>query len=235
MDSSQRPRPARAYRAHDPRQVLGRLAICGAAGLAMAWLLRSEQVWGLPSVAGWDVGAALFTGLSWWIIARHDAAQTHARAAADDPGRRVGWALTVAASVFSLFASIVVLRSAPQAPPARRDLLVGLSLGGVALAWLVTHTASALRYAHLYYRDREERSCGGLEFPGGHPPSYMDFAYFAFTIGMCFQVSDVTISSPNIRRAVLGHALLSFVYSTTIVALALNVVFGLFQGGAGGR
>ena len=44
---------------------------------------------------------------------------------------------------------------------------------------------------------------------------------------MCFQVSDVTISASHIRRAVLLHALLSFVYNTTILALALNLAFGL--------
>ena len=44
---------------------------------------------------------------------------------------------------------------------------------------------------------------------------------------MCFQVSDVTISASHIRRAVLMHALLSFVYNTTILALALNLVVGL--------
>ena len=43
---------------------------------------------------------------------------------------------------------------------------------------------------------------------------------------MCFQVSDVTITSPQIRRAVLGHALLSFAYNTVILALALNLTGG---------
>ena len=62
--------------------------------------------------------------------------------------------------------------------------------------------------------------------PGAHPPCDMDFAYFAFVIGMCFQVSDVTISSARIRRTVFGHSLLSFVYNTVIVAVVLNVVIG---------
>jgi uncharacterized membrane protein len=57
----------------------------------------------------------------------------------------------------------------------------------------------------------------------------MDFAYFSFTLGMCFQVSDVTISSSRIRRAALLHALISFVYNTTILALALNLAFGLLS------
>jgi len=87
------------------------------------------------------------------------------------------------------------------------------------------HTTFTLRYAHLYYRDDD--NIGGTEFPGGTMPSYMDFAYFAFTVGMCFQVSDVQVTSPQIRRAVLLHATMSFLYNTAILAFVLNLVFNL--------
>jgi len=98
-----------------------------------------------------------------------------------------------------------------------------LAIGAVGLAWTLTHTAFTLRYAHLYYRGRER---GGLTFPGTDEPCEMDFAYFAFTIGMCFQVSDVVVCDARVRRTALAHALLSFVYNTTILALVLNLVFG---------
>jgi uncharacterized membrane protein len=92
-------------------------------------------------------------------------------------------------------------------------------------AWALTHTAYTLRYAHLYYRDDGDGE-GGLAFPGKEAPAYLDFAYFAFTLGICFQTSDVTITSRLIRRAVLGHAVLSFAYNTTIVATAVSLVVG---------
>lgn len=60
-------------------------------------------------------------------------------------------------------------------------------------------------------------------FPGTERPDDLDFAYYAFTIGMCFQVSDVQISSREIRRATLIHALISFVFNTTILALTVNI------------
>ncbi len=104
--------------------------------------------------------------------------------------------------------------------------MAALCLLAVVFAWLLTHTACTLRYAHLYYRDDRE-GVGGLTFPGERPPDYLDFAYFAFTVGMCFQVSDVTITSRLIRRAVTGHALLSFAYNTAVLALALNLLTGL--------
>ncbi|MCB0603733.1 MAG: DUF1345 domain-containing protein, partial [Saprospiraceae bacterium] len=54
-----------------------------------------------------------------------------------------------------------------------------------------------------------------------------DFAYFSFTLGMTFQVSDVAISSRKIRRIVLLHSLLSFGFNATIVAMSVNIIAGL--------
>jgi uncharacterized membrane protein len=149
-------------------------------------------------------------------------------AAADDPGRHAVSALVLLASAIGLFATSVVLRRARALAPEARDLFVGLCLLAVATAWLLTHTAYTLRYAHLYYRDGGQGDEGGLTFPGESPPAYLDFAYFSFTVGMCFQVSDVAVSSARIRRATLSQALLSFLYNTVILAVALNLVVGIF-------
>ena len=90
-----------------------------------------------------------------------------------------------------------------------------------------------LRYAHLYYRPTEGgHNAGrqqGLEFPNDTEPDFLDFTYFSFVIGMTFQVSDVTISSREIRRLALVHALLSFAFNTLLVALTINVVSGIIQ------
>jgi predicted Co/Zn/Cd cation transporter (cation efflux family) len=53
---------------------------------------------------------------------------------------------------------------------------------------------------------------------------------FAFTIGSCFQTSDVAITSRSIRRMALVHAIQSFAYNTTVIALMLNVMFSLMSG-----
>jgi uncharacterized membrane protein len=210
------------------RRGVVRLAISAAAGVTTALLLSKCGVPGLHHVAGWDVGSIVFAGLGWVRIMMMDAAGTRRRAAGEDPGRTTVWFLVLAASAFSLFAALVVMRNARIAGFETRGVVVALCLLAVAMAWTVTHTSYALRYAHLYYRDDNE-GIGGLEFPNEAAPCYFDFAYFAFTVGMCFQVSDVVVSSPQIRRAVLGQALLAFVYNTTIMALALNLVFGLLN------
>lgn len=81
-----------------------------------------------------------------------------------------------------------------------------------------------MHYAHLYYLRSSQGS--GLSFPGDEPPDDLDFGYFAFTVGMCFQVSDVAVTSKHIRRSVLAHSLFSFVFSTAVIAIALNLALG---------
>jgi uncharacterized membrane protein len=112
--------------------------------------------------------------------------------------------------------------------PDLRDMetIGGLSVAvmaalGVISAWGVLHTSYALHYAYLYYRS--EKSAGGLTFPSEQDPDQFDFAYFAFTIATSFAVSDVDVTDRVIRRAVLGHQILSFFYNTSILALVINL------------
>jgi uncharacterized membrane protein len=72
-----------------------------------------------------------------------------------------------------------------------------------------------------------EKHARGLQFPGEEAPDYWDFLYFSMTIGMTFQVSDVTISAKAIRRLVLVHALISFLFNTVIIALTINEMVSL--------
>ena len=78
-----------------------------------------------------------------------------------------------------------------------------------------------LRYAHEYCLEGS-----GIDF-GPDPPTFSDFAYFAFTIGMTYQVSDTPIASSLIRRTATRQALLSFLFGTTILAVTINVVASL--------
>jgi uncharacterized membrane protein len=64
---------------------------------------------------------------------------------------------------------------------------------------------------------------------GTMAPDYRDFAYTAFTVGMTFQVSDTDITSQEMRRAVLRHALLSFLFGAVILATTINVIAGLLN------
>ncbi len=216
-----------AFPRHVPPHAHGRLATAVVVGVATAFLIPARLGLAVRLLAAWDVAALVMTTFAWMIILHAGPAETHRHAGSDDPGRRAVNILVILASAVSLLATAVILRQAQGQPPGVRDLFVMLCVLAVASAWVLTHSAYALRYAHLYYRDDQE-GVGGLDFPGGGAPSYLDFAYFAFTIGMCFQVSDVSVPSRQIRRAVLGQSVLSFLYNTAILATAINLAVGVF-------
>jgi uncharacterized membrane protein len=195
------------------------LALC-AASVTVVLLARFN--WMVRVVAGWNALAATELALSFWVIASSNAAETRARAESREPGRTAASFVVRVLSPACLFLSMYLLRHAGDIAVELRRPLVLLCLAAVVASWFLTHTAYAAHYARLYFRRG-----GGLGFPGDRPPDYWDFVYYSFTIGMCFQVSDVDVTEPCLRRATLGHAVLSFAYNTAILALALNLVAGL--------
>jgi uncharacterized membrane protein len=211
----------------DPRAAGGRLALSAILGAIATALTPSSVEWPARAMVGWDAAALLLCTLAWLNILRCGPAETRRRAALEDPGRRFVFVIAVLASLFSLFAAVVVLKHIRTLPPEHAETWTVLALAAVVLSWTVTHTAFTLRYAHLFYRGRT--AAGGLRFPGTDTPCDLDFAYFAFTIGMCFQVSDVTIESWKIRHAVLLHSVISFLYNTTLLALSLTMVTTLLS------
>jgi uncharacterized membrane protein len=82
-----------------------------------------------------------------------------------------------------------------------------------------------LRYADLYYND----GVGGVDFPGDEDPDYRDFAYLGFTVGMTYQVSDTNVTSRAIRRTIIRHALISFLFGTVIIGVTINVMAGFVR------
>ena len=74
-----------------------------------------------------------------------------------------------------------------------------------------------------------DAECGSAR--GQPPPGKLcaHFAYVAFTIGMCYQVSDTTVRNRRIRRTVLSHALLSYVFGVAIVGGSVNLIAGLIR------
>ena len=215
----------RKHRLLSPRRAVGRLVLSLAAGVIALLLVPSETAWTVRAMVSWDATATALLVQSWAILARSDGARTEQRASDEDPGGAVVFAIAILSSLFSLLAATLVLREVRGHTAG--NLWLALSLLSVALSWCVTHTEYTFRYAHLYYRGAVN---GGLVFPATERPDDLDFAYYAFTIGMCFQVSDVQITARELRRATLIHALISFVFNTMIVALALNVVSQLLDG-----
>lgn len=216
----------RAYSWYDALGARGRVVVCLIIGTVVVVLLRASG-WPVRLVAGWDAACVALLTSAWVTISAADPAQTRRRAAAEDPGRTAVWIFVIVSGAFSIGGATLLLPRAGTLAPESTTALVSLCLLAVVSAWLLTHSAYSLRYAHVYYRD-DHQGAGGMEFPGKRAPDDLDFAYFSFTVGMCYQTSDVTVSSFAIRRMVLVHAIISFAYNTVILALALNLIFALF-------
>ncbi len=225
MDADAPGRHHARHHAFNPRHALARVAIAVASGAA-AYAVAQTRL-GNPTAAlmGWDAAGGVLLGMSWALFATADAALTRSRAADEDPGRRLVYFIVVFTSLVTVLAATALVGTVHDLAPGSKHLVAGLCLVAVVLAWALTHTAFTFRYAHLYYREDAE-GVGGVDFPGKQPPAYFDFAYFAFTVGMCFQVSDACVSSPQIRRSVLLHAVISFAYNSILLAFVLNLVFG---------
>lgn len=148
-----------------------------------------------------------------------------------DSSRTMIFILVVGASLVSLFAIVILLKSIKGSSKEEVAGYVLLVITSVVVSWFFVHTIFALRYAHLYYDTDDDhghsKEVGGLEFPGEKSPDYLDFAYFSFVLGMTFQVSDVEISCRPMRRLALVHGLISFAFNTAIVALSINVISGM--------
>jgi uncharacterized membrane protein len=200
-----------------------RLAFSALGGAAAALVSCWFVAWQATVLIAWEVAAGGFLLRVWRDVLPQDATATARHASVEDGSRLVADLTLVGASLASLVAVVLILLKAAQVHGPRKALLTGIGILGVAISWAVVHTVFTLTYGHMYYGGEE----GGIEFPGGDPPSYRDFAYLAFTIGMCYQVSDTDIRSRRIRATALRHSLLAYVLGTAVIALTINAVAGL--------
>ena len=170
-------------------------------------------------MAGWVALSAVFLGWTWSAVWPMDGATTAVHATLEDPGRRSRDLIVLALSSVSLVTVVLVIFRA-------RDAGIVLTLLGIlaiASSWAVLHTVFTLRYAEISCSAAEQ----AIDFHHDDVPTYRDFAYVGFTIGMTFQVSDTDIVDAVARATVLRHALLSFAFNTVVIAVSINLVAGL--------
>src|SRR5262249_13309386 len=145
--------------------------------------------------------------------------ETMRDAARDNDANRVTMLVVTALVCLAVFAAIAAELGTNGRPGAMTILLV---LGTLILAWLFGNAIYALHYAHLFYVAAPGGGdSGGLDFPGCDQPDYWDFVYFAFTLGMTFQTSDIAIRSARLRRIVTMHSLVAFVFNLGILAFTI--------------
>jgi uncharacterized membrane protein len=198
-----------------------RLFISGAIAVLVMTGLAFNAPWRLPTrlLMGWDIGIALYLVLAFEMMAHSTIEGIRRRAAAEDEGQAAILILTVVAALASLAAIFALLSTSARTDrPAFPPVLATVT---ILLSWTFIHTMFALHYAHEFY---DETTGGGLAFPGDEKePDYWDFVYFSFVIGMTSQVSDVGITSKQIRRTAAAHGVVAFFFNAALLALTINL------------
>ena len=205
------------------------------AGTRVTWALLGGAVAGAAAslftpisasiLLGWDVAVLIYLAWTWGVVQGLDPEVTAQLANREDPSTPVADRGVIGAGTAMLAAVGFALAKAGEATGGMRAYLVTLGLVSVVLSWAVVHTVFALKYARAYYSE----PAGGIAFNEDEPPNYIDFAYYAFTIGMTFQVSDTNITSRAVRRTTLHHALLSYLFGSVLLGLVINVVATLLK------
>ncbi|MEA3217382.1 MAG: hypothetical protein QOJ19_3538 [Acidimicrobiia bacterium] len=239
----------RTERRHELRMVAARTRVLLSlvAGMCVAGPTAIVAPWEVTTLILWSATAIVFLAWVWAIIWPADAIRTRAIATREDDSRAAADLVLILASMASLVGVGFVLVKASEWHGRAEAALIGLAVFCVVLAWTAVQTVYTLRYAHLFWTARErsarteavrrgspaasadpERSpAKAIDFNGDDDPSYADFAYLAFTVGMTYQVSDTAIRAAAIRRTLMKHALMSYLFGTVIVAMTINLVVGL--------
>jgi uncharacterized membrane protein len=214
-----------------------RLMVAIVVACAAGAVTSAQAGWRFGLPIGLAVLGIVYVAWSWAVMWPFDGNQTREHAQAEEPGRLVSHVLVVLFAFGSL-ASVALLLL--EGGGRHRDLQAAVALLNCAVAWFSVQTIFTALYGVLYYADsdaglgaaltgkaRGGDVGGGIDFAGTEVPSYRDFGYVAFTMGMCFQVSDTGFRNSTMRTAGLQHALLSYVFGTVVIASLINFVAGL--------
>lgn len=200
-----------------PRFILFVLLLLLAGGTAV-WHFDD---WRPGFMYGFDVAAVIFLLSCLPLLRIREARSMREHAAQNDANRSMLLVITGIVTLAILAAVAAEVEGGAQAGGTK--ILVVATL---LIAWLFGNSIYGLHYAHLAYAPAARGPDRGIEFPGTPEPVYADFAYFAFTLGMTFQTSDVAISNAAIRRVVTLQCLAAFVFNIGVLAFTINVLGG---------
>lgn len=206
-------------------RLIGSFLLAGIAAL----FLPSWLHWATRLLCIWDVVMICFLGLTWRVMLQATPEITRKSALQEDEGRLVILSLITLAACISVLA-IGLIPHEKGMISLVLILRLGVAISTIIGSWLLVHTIFAQHYARIYYqgdRTLSERKLSGLDFPGELEPDYWDFLYFSFIIGMTGQVSDVNVTSRQVRRLSLLQGILSFFFNTTILAISINIIAGI--------
>jgi uncharacterized membrane protein len=176
----------------------------------------------------WNGGVLLFLALIFFWMRRLTAAQICTQYIEEDETAPFILMVVVFAAVASLFAIVEPLATMKQVSGSVRAAHFSLAALTLIDSWLLVPVMFTTRYADMFYSaTADDRP---LHFPNTSEPVFWDFAYFSFTISAACQTADVSTQDAAIRRVVIAHTLVAFLFNASILGFAINVTAGLIGG-----
>ncbi|KAF1307357.1 hypothetical protein BLX42_21265 [Pseudomonas sp. SG-MS2] len=202
-----------------------RLSFAALVGILGAWLIPASDIV-QRILAGWNLGVWLYLLLVLWLTWRATPEKVREVAQVEDENAGLVLFTVCIAAIASLAAvtlQLVSSRGLQGSDQALHYLYTGLTVAG---SWLLIGCIFTLHYARLFYNSPPEAPA--LRFADGERnPDYWDFHYFSFTISVAVQTSDIGVGSRGMRRVVLAHSLVGFVFNTAILGFTINIAAGL--------
>jgi uncharacterized membrane protein len=205
-----------------------RLLIISITGLAAFFLLPSDTSLTIRIDIAWVIAGSAYLILTYVMMYSSNENNMLTLAKKEDAGAAIILLITILASLASLFTIVLILSAAKSLPMSESIKHIVLVLATFAVSWLLVHTAFGLHYAHAYYQEYEKTQLIPLMFANKPKPTYVDFLYFSMVIGMTCQTADVNIASSRIRFLVMMQGMTAFIFNTSLLALAMNLIAGVF-------
>ncbi len=198
----------------------GRIVLAAFFGGAVYTMLPETLRWSMRALAAWDCGALLYIALAATMMRDGAPDEIRRRAALYDEPRLsfvVLTVLAVAASFAAIFVEFSAAKTAPQP-------LIPIALGAFTLlvSWVLTHLMFTMHYAHLHYGTG--LAAGGIVRPEKGNPNYTDLLYFSFLIGCATETSDFVSVNSAMRRFMIVHSVVAYLFNVVIIALTISVI-----------
>ena len=194
-------------------------------GATVGWtMLLDHNQWSNALVRGFNLAAIVFTVSLWPLSRAHTAAQMRLHSEQNNANRGLVLLIT---TVVMLAIMAAIASDLPSAKHGDSWAVIKLVFT-LATAWIFSNLVFMLHYAHAFYHALPggKGHRGGFEFPGTPEPDYWDFLYFSFTAGMSFAASDVNVTASHVRKVLVAHCLLSFVFNIGVIAFTINALSG---------
>jgi uncharacterized membrane protein len=107
------------------------------------------------------------------------------------------------------------------------NVIIFVSFAALFLTWFQLHNGFALYYAKRYFEVNPHElsdlsSQKGFIFAGGEP-TFSDFLYVSYSIGLTYSMTDCGIEDSSVRRIVIIHCLTSFLFTSTALSIIISL------------